>query len=93
MATFLLYPPKSTFHNSDGVHAVVVPAVDAASARAAASDLFVSPTYDFDNYEVVEISPTTAFAVQGFTPMGQPGNPEGIPTANRGGNKPMLKPV
>lgn len=91
MATFLLYPAQPQFCRADGLNAIVVPAADAASAPAAARALCKRVGTDaFDNFTVVEIGATTAFAVEGHPPVGQPGNAEGLPHLGRSGDKVML---
>lgn len=91
MATFLLYPAEPHFRRADGLNAIVVPAADAASAPAAARALCKRVEIDaFDNFAVVEIGATTAFAVEGHPPVSQPGNAEGLPHLGRGGHEVMV---
>ena len=91
MATFLLYPAQPQFRRADGINTIVVPAADAASAPAAARALVRNVAPDaFDDFTVVEIGATTAFAVEGHAPVSQPGNVEGLPTLGRAGHEVMV---
>lgn len=91
MPTFLLYPAAPNFRRADGFNTVVVPAANAAAAPATARALFKRVAPDaFENFTVIEVGASTAFAVQGHPPVSQPGNAEGLPTLGRGGQEDML---